>query len=83
MATLKTWNLGKDSVFVIGATPADTAFYFWHNNRLNIVASENVVKAFNDATGIPTWQRFQDENGDDALNYYVRMSEVLGTGEVT
>ena len=76
MATLKTWKAGKDSVFVVGATPADTAFYFWHDNRLNIVAGDNVIKAFNDATGIPTWQRFQDENGDDALDYHVNMSRV-------
>jgi hypothetical protein len=54
MATLKTWKAGKDSVFVVGATPADSAFYFWHNNRLNVVTGDNAVKAFNDATGIPT-----------------------------
>jgi hypothetical protein len=60
----------------VGATPADTAFYFWHNNRLNIVTGDNAVKAFNDSSGIPTWQRFSDENGDDALDYDVRLSEV-------
>jgi hypothetical protein len=69
MATLKTWKTGKDSIYVVGATPADTAFYFWHKgvfsswngggefDKFYIKQGDNIVKAFGDTTGIPTWQR--------------------------
>jgi hypothetical protein len=79
MAFLKTFKTGKNSVFVVGATRADTAFYFWHNDRLNIVAGDNAIKAFNDSSGIPTWQRFQDENGDDALDFVINMGNIINS----
>jgi len=87
MATLKTWKAGKDSVFVVGATLADTAFYFWHNPNLNIKSGDNTIKAYLahtsdrlDPSGIPTWHRFRDDNNEDLFDYIFNLSYITSKG---
>lgn len=59
---------GKDSIFIV---PYDTAFVKYKNNRLNLVEGDNIIKAFNDDTGIPLFKA-----GKEVLDYFVLVSNI-------
>ena len=57
---LDTIPTDLDSIFVVGATPADTTYYFWKKPELEITHDTNYITAFNDTTGIPLFERMWD-----------------------
>ncbi len=50
-----------DSIFVVGSSPSDTAYYFWKKPGLEITHDTNYIAAFNDTTGIPLFSRMWDD----------------------
>ena len=69
--SLNVDKLGEDEVYVVDET---NTYYNWHNPRLEIELGTNEITAFNDNTGIPLFKKFTDENGEDLLDFMVRMT---------
>lgn len=74
--SLAVGKTGNDSIFVVGKTAADTAYYFWHRT-VNITANTNIT-AFNDPSGIPLFKRYVDSNGEDLLDFTNNITNITG-----
>ena len=72
MAKIQTYKAGRDSIFVVDTTATDTTgYYIWAPEfGINIANGTNVIKAFNDTTGIPMMRRQKDENGEDYMAFF-------------
>jgi len=75
-----------DSIFVVGASPADTTYYFWKKPAFEITHDTNYITAFNDTTGIPLFTRMWDQQaGIGVLEHIVYVADIadnyVGFGE--
>lgn len=76
---LDTIPTDLDSIFIVGATPADTTYYFWKKPAFEITHDTNYIAAFNDTTGIPLFERMWDASeGQDMLEHLVFVAAVEG-----
>ncbi len=70
-----------DSIFVVGSSPSDTAYYFWKKPELEITHDTNYITAFNDTTGIPLFTRMWDSispwmDGISLLDYIIQATNI-------